>query len=150
LHQPKVLLLDEPTVGVDPQSRNHLFERIESLKTQGVTIIYTTHYMEEAARLCDRVAIMDKGQLLAIDTVPGLISAHGGESVVEASCDSALPDRWARFASSDGTIRLQAREPLAEVAQMSADGLRFRTLQVTQPSLEQVFLNLTGRSLRDE
>ncbi len=150
LHEPRVLLLDEPTVGVDPQSRNHLFERIESLKGHGVTIIYTTHYMEEAARLCDRVAIMDRGKILAIDTVAGLIAAHGGDSVVQASCEAVPEGRWAPLAKPDGRIELQSRTPLQEIAQMAADGLRFRTLQVTQPSLEQVFLNLTGRSLRDE
>ena len=81
LHDPPVILLDEPTVGVDPQSRNHIFENIESLKRQGRTVIYTTHYMEEAQRLCDRVAIIDRGRILAADTVEALIVKHGGEPV---------------------------------------------------------------------
>jgi ABC-2 type transport system ATP-binding protein len=77
LHDPPVILLDEPTVGVDPQSRNAIFESIERLKREGRTILYTTHYMEEAERLCDRVAIMDQGRILALDTVEGLLRAHG-------------------------------------------------------------------------
>ena len=83
-HEPDIVLLDEPTVGVDPQSRNHIFERIEVLKKAGLTVIYTTHYMEEAERLCDRVAIMDRGSILALGTIDTLISAHGGTSVVMA------------------------------------------------------------------
>ena len=82
LHDPDLLLLDEPTVGVDPQSRNSLFENILALKRAGKTIVYTTHYMEEAARLCDRVAIVDRGKLLAQDTVPGLLAAHGARPVL--------------------------------------------------------------------
>ena len=73
VHDPQVIFLDEPTVGVDPQSRNHIFERIEELKAIGRTLIYTTHYMEEAQRLCDRVAIMDHGKILDLDTVDALI-----------------------------------------------------------------------------
>jgi len=81
LHDPPVILLDEPTAGVDPQSRNHIFDRIEALKRDGRTLLYTTHYMEEAERLCDRVAIVDAGRVLAIDTVEGLIARHGGPPV---------------------------------------------------------------------
>jgi ABC-2 type transport system ATP-binding protein len=81
LHDPPVILLDEPTVGVDPQSRNRIFENIEALKRQGRTVLYTTHYMEEAQRLCDRVAILDRGRILAVDSVDGLIERHGGEPV---------------------------------------------------------------------
>ena len=82
VHDPELLLLDEPTVGVDPQSRNSIFESIEALQREGRTIIYTTHYMEEAARLCNRIAIIDHGRLLALGTVDDLISAHGGEATV--------------------------------------------------------------------
>ena len=77
VHKPAVLFMDEPTVGVDPQSRNYIFENIEALKAEGTTVLYTTHYMEEAQRLCDRVAIMDQGKVLALDTVDGLITEHG-------------------------------------------------------------------------
>ena len=81
LHDPPVILLDEPTVGVDPQSRNLIFENIEALRKQGRTILYTTHYMEEAQRLCDRVAIMERGTILALDRVDALIERFGGEPV---------------------------------------------------------------------
>jgi ABC-2 type transport system ATP-binding protein len=82
VHDPDVLLLDEPTVGVDPQSRNAIFELVQSLKARGRTVLYTTHYMEEAQRLCDRVGIIDRGKLLAVDSVAALIQAHGGQSTV--------------------------------------------------------------------
>lgn len=88
IHDPPVLLLDEPTVGVDPQSRNAIFDNIERLHQQGKTIVYTTHYMEEAQRLCDRVGIIDQGKLLALDTVDGLLHAHGGKSVVVVEQES--------------------------------------------------------------
>ena len=81
LHDPELLLLDEPTVGVDPQSRNKIFESIESLHRNGRTIIYTTHYMEEAERLCDRIAIMDKGQIVTCGTIPELLAEHSAKNL---------------------------------------------------------------------
>lgn len=116
LHDPDFLLLDEPTVGVDPQSREHIFCSIERLKRAGLTIVYSTHYMEEAERLCDRIAIMDAGSILAEGTRDELIQRHGAELSVEAE-----------FAPA---VALQ--------------------LMVRRPSLESVFLALTGRRLRDE
>ena len=83
VHDPQVILFDEPTVGVDPQSRNHIFDAIEALKKEERTILYTTHYMEEAARLCDRVAIMDRGKILDVDSVDALIERHGGAPVTK-------------------------------------------------------------------
>lgn len=148
IHQPQVLLLDEPTVGVDPQSRNHIFDCIEQLQADGMTVLYTTHYMEEAQRLCDRVAIMDHGKLLALDTVPGLVRQHGGRSVVTGLI---LDDGGAEIpghADADG-FRFESNEPLDEVARLSGQGVQFQTLSIAQPDLESVFLTLTGRSLRD-
>ena len=84
LHEPELLLLDEPTVGVDPQARNHIFETIQELKASGMTILHSTHMMEEAERLCDRVAIMDHGQILAVDSVADLIEAHAGLALQRA------------------------------------------------------------------
>ena len=92
VHEPKIVLLDEPTVGVDPQSRNHIFEGVEQLQQQGLSIIYTTHYMEEAERLCNRVAIIDHGKLLELDSVENLIGRHGGESLVTGELQ-AVPDK---------------------------------------------------------
>lgn len=135
IHDPPLLLLDEPTVGVDPQSRNAIFEKIEVMRQEGHTIVYTTHYMEEAQRLCDRVGIVDHGKLLALDTVQGLISAYGGKNVVVVE-------------RTEGETRLETDDPMAELIRLQEtdDLLRFR---VDSPDLEVVFLNLTGRHLRD-
>jgi ABC-2 type transport system ATP-binding protein len=84
VHEPKLVLLDEPTVGIDPQSRNHVFGVIEELRREGLTIVYTSHYMEEVERLCDRIAIIDHGRLLACDTLPGLLARHPGAGHLEA------------------------------------------------------------------
>src|SRR5215813_12409345 len=92
VHDPSVVILDEPTAGVDPQSRNHLLDTIEEFARAGGTILYTTHYMEEAERLCDRVAIMDQGKILALDSVPALIERYGGPSLIEAELEEAPRD----------------------------------------------------------
>jgi ABC-2 type transport system ATP-binding protein len=136
IHDPPLLLLDEPTVGVDPQSRNSIFEKIEAMRDEGRTIVYTTHYMEEAQRLCDRVGIMDQGKLLAMDGVRSLIAAHGGESTIVATRD-------------EGEIRLKTGDPLGELLRLRESG-GMRDFRVESPNLEGVFLNLTGRHLRDE
>jgi ABC-2 type transport system ATP-binding protein len=149
IQDPDILLLDEPTVGVDPQSRNHIFDSIEQLKSKGLTIIYTTHYMEEAQRLCDRVAIVDHGKLMALDTVPNLLDQHGGTSVVQAEV-LEFPDSIQVPGQRDGnSIRFESNQPLQEIATLTSKGLQFQTLNVARPDLESVFLNLTGRSLRD-
>lgn len=135
VHDPMLLLLDEPTVGVDPQSRNAIFENINALRDNGRTVVYTTHYMEEAQRLCDRVGVIDQGRLLAIDTVQGLIDAHGGETVVLAE-------------KADGVVSLQTDDPVAQLAKLQNEG-NLRSFRVDGPNLEQVFLKLTGRQLRD-
>jgi len=150
LHDPAVILFDEPTVGVDPQSRNHIFDNIEALKATGRTILYTTHYMEEAQRLCDRVAIMDRGRILALDTVDALIAEHGGRSVITAELErpSENPDDLPGVL--DGTsFRLDTDRPLEDLARLAARKVTFRTLRLDRPDLETVFLALTGRSLRD-
>jgi ABC-2 type transport system ATP-binding protein len=149
VHEPAILLLDEPTVGVDPQSRNHIFESIEMLQKQGLTILYTTHYMEEARRLCDRIAIVDRGKLLALDTVDGLIRQYGGTShvvgeVLDCPSNLQLPGKMV-----EQCLRFASDHPLEEVARLTARGVRFQTLQINSPDLESVFLKLTGRSLRD-
>ena len=135
IHEPELLLLDEPTVGVDTQSRNSIFEKIEAMRKEGCTIVYTTHYMEEAQRLCDRVGIMDQGRMLALDTVPDLIAAHGGSSVVSAE-------------RASGKVRVETDDPVAELVKLQEGGKLLR-FSVESPDLEGVFLNLTGRHLRD-
>ena len=136
IHDPPLILLDEPTVGVDPQSRNSIFEKIEALRDEGRTVVYTTHYMEEAQRLCHRVGILDRGELLAMDSVRSLIDTHGGESTIIAMRD-------------DGEVRLKTRDPLGELENLQKSG-GLRSFSVESPNLEGVFLNLTGRHLRDE
>ncbi len=150
VHEPRVLLLDEPTVGVDPQSRSHLFDSIEQLKREGRTIIYTTHYMEEAQRLCNRVAIMDHGRILALDTVEELIRQHGGRSVVTAELERPPADPSSLPGKLEGTsLRFETHAPLEDVGRLAQTGLRFTTLHVDRADLESVFLTLTGRRLRD-
>ena len=149
MHDPRVVVLDEPTVGVDPQSRNLVFENIEALKREGRTILYTTHYMEEAERLCDRVAIMDRGKLLAMDTVHNLLRQHGGPATVEIEFDDrpsgleALGGAWDK-----GRWRVQTESPVALLGKASAAG-QLANVSIRRANLEAVFLNLTGRSLRD-
>jgi ABC-2 type transport system ATP-binding protein len=150
VHDPPVVFLDEPTAGVDPQSRNHLFDVIGGVTARGGTVLYTTHYMEEAQRLCDRVAILDQGRILALDTVPNLIARHGGTATFEAELVT-LPANPERLPGQlDGRVlRLQSDRPLEEAARLAAQGIEFRTFHVEQPNLETVFLALTGRRLRD-
>jgi ABC-2 type transport system ATP-binding protein len=150
VHDPQVVFLDEPTAGVDPQSRNHIFERIEELRGEGRTVLYTTHYMEEAQRLCHRVAIMDHGRILDLDTVPALLGKHGGRSVVKAELSAPPENGFILPAPLDGlALRFESDRPFEEVARLSSEGVVFQTLEVTRPDLETVFLSLTGRSLRD-
>ena len=135
VHDPELILLDEPTVGVDPQSRNQIFENILELKRLGRTLVYTTHYMEEAARLCDRVAIIDRGRLLALGTVDELLVTHGARPTLVAQTDR-------------GEQRIETTDPLAELNRLAAAG-SVTTFHLERATLEQVFLQLTGRSLRD-
>lgn len=135
VHRPPMLLLDEPTAGVDPQSRNNILDLVRTLAQQGITIVYTTHYMEEASRLCDRVAIMDHGRILAIGTVPQLVAGHGGKSVVTV-------------VRAQGEERTETDEPLHVITRAAGEG-GVLGLRIDRPDLESVFLSLTGRSLRD-
>lgn len=150
IHRPDIVLLDEPTVGVDPQSRNHLFEAVERLKQEGLTILYTTHYMEEAQRLADRVAIVDGGKILALDTVDALIDQHGGRSVVLADLRQP-PENNASLPGELDELRLRFESvtPFDDVSRLVNEGHVFDSLQIKRPDLETVFLTLTGRSLRD-
>jgi ABC-2 type transport system ATP-binding protein len=135
VHDPELILLDEPTAGVDPQSRNLIFDNVRRLREAGKTIVYTTHYMEEAERLCDRVGIVDNGRLLALGTVPELMAAHGGRPVLVAEAGGE-------------EIRVEADDPLLELNRLAA-GRPVSAFRVERASLEQVFLHLTGRHLRD-
>ena len=129
LHDPMVIICDEPTTGVDPQSRNHLFETIRQLHGEGRTVIYTTHYMEEVEALCDSVAIMDRGQCIATDRLDSLLASAS--------------DRTHMQIAHDGTTDVGAIQDALTAAGIHA------AITPQTPSLEQVFLNLTGRALRD-
>jgi ABC-2 type transport system ATP-binding protein len=150
VHDPLVLLLDEPTAGVDPQSRNHLLDTIEAFAREGRTILYTTHYMEEAQRLCDRVAIMDHGKILALATVEDLVREHGGPAQVEAELDKP-PEATVELPGKveANVLRFSSDQPFEEANRLRALGLQFTRFHVDRPTLETVFLNLTGRRLRD-
>lgn len=135
VHEPALIFLDEPTVGVDPQSRNAIFANVLALKQAGHTVIYTTHYMEEAERLCDRIAIVDQGRVLAMDTLDGLLREHGGDA--RLSIERAGHHEF-----------LHGADPLQLLAAELAKG-PVDSFQLRRPTLEQVFLNVTGRQLRD-
>jgi len=141
VHEPDLVVLDEPTVGVDPQSRNLIFENILALRARGTTVVYTTHYMEEAERLCDRVGILDQGRLLALDSVGGLLRAHAGPSVLTVEVES-------REGAGREERRVATADPLSELNALAARE-RVCSFRTERPDLEQVFLHLTGRHLRD-
>ncbi len=163
LHDPEILILDEPTVGVDPQSRNHIFDNVERLNAAGMTVVYTTHYMEEAERLCDRVAIVDHGRLVALGTPRELIEALGGGVIqigipedrrAAAEVDLIALDRITSASPGPGgTLDLQttgAQHALVDVLQtLNRDSIPVETLRILEPNLESVFLRFTGRTLRD-
>jgi ABC-2 type transport system ATP-binding protein len=138
-HRPAVLFMDEPTAGLDPQGRLALWEILGELNREGQTILLTTHYMEEADHLCDRVAIMDHGRILALDTPAGLKATVGADTIVtiRVSGDAfGLAEALER--GVEGTTRVR-----------DIDGGHLADLSVTEPTLETVFINLTGKDLRD-
>ncbi len=162
LHRPRLLVLDEPTVGVDPQSRNAILGNVESLSEAGMAVLYTTHYMEEAERLCDRVGIIDEGEIKAEGTRRELIAILGEHDRVslEASGDLATASRMLK--SLDGIddanhresgidlILTNASHRLPQILETVADaGAEVTSVNVVEPDLEAVFLKLTGKALRD-
>jgi len=156
LHGPRLILLDEPTTGVDPQSRQRIYAMVEELRAQGVSVIYTTHYMEEAERLCDRVAIIDHGKIIAMGTQAALVrQSFGTRSELTVYCDDATD--WAASMggapSAGGSYRFTVTDPALEIAKIleSARGrsIAVRDLTFKAPNLESVFLHLTGRELRE-
>jgi linearmycin/streptolysin S transport system ATP-binding protein len=163
VNRPTLLVLDEPTVGVDPQSRNAILESVAAFSSQGMAVLYTTHYMEEAERLCDRVGILDEGQLRAEGTRRELVALMGEHDRVHlgargnvAAAASALRSLSAvqEATVSDHGIDLlvsDARSALAEIVRAAADaGAEIGAVEVQEPNLEAVFLHLTGKALRDE
>ncbi|TMQ06330.1 MAG: ABC transporter ATP-binding protein [Deltaproteobacteria bacterium] len=157
IHQPTLLVLDEPTVGVDPQSRRHIFDSIRALQARGMTILYTSHYMEEVEELCDRVAIMDAGAVVASGTLAELRAQHGaGGLEVEIDGDGdAIAAAAAAAAPLGGTrtgavLRFEPRPAYAPaLAAIEATGAQIKRIGAQRADLETVFLALTGRGLRD-
>lgn len=135
VHDPDLVLLDEPTAGVDPHSRNAILQLVRDLGESGKAVLYSTHYMEEAQRISDRVVILDHGTVMACGTVDALVASHGGKTRV-------------RHETASGSNAEQTDEPLATLARMLADTDTL-AIHVDRPDLEAVFMNLTGRSLRD-
>jgi ABC-2 type transport system ATP-binding protein len=157
-----VLFLDEPTTGLDPQSRRQLWDIVRNFQREGGTVLLTTHYMDEAERLCDRLAIVDHGQVIAEGTPAELIDKLGGHHVIEfaVSGNSHGPEAWQGLPgvdsvrSDDGLVCLSVREPHRTIpALLDAVDKRSEQLEhltTRQASLEDVFVRLTGRHLRDE
>lgn len=158
LHRPKLLLCDEPTVGVDPQSRNAIFEHLQQLNRAGVTIIYSTHYMEEAERLCSRISIIDHGKILALGTLDELLTRLPFEDEITFPANPVTAPLATRLAAHgevaavDGTHRFRPRPgyPLSAFFALTESlGLPPRLFVSQRPTLEALFLHLTGRTLRD-
>jgi ABC-2 type transport system ATP-binding protein len=162
LHNPELLILDEPTVGVDPQSRNAILEAVEELAREGIAVLYTTHYMEEAERLCDRVGIIDSGRIIAEGTRRELVELVGEKDRVNIGGHGAIAESIRRLSSVTGVAEAGESEAgvtllvedasarlatiLSEVAQA---GMAVSSVDIEQPDLEAVFLHLTGKALRD-
>lgn len=162
LHDPQILLLDEPTVGVDPQSRNAIFDNLLTLKARGKTLVYTTHYMEEAERLCDRIIIIDHSKVIADDTLHGLHRLLPVTNVLSIELESPNGFRLEQLRVLPEVESAELRERLLRVGVrtladgtpsvlrwLSANGYSYQHIVSERPDLETVFLTLTGRSLRD-
>lgn len=162
LHKPELLIMDEPTVGIDPQSRNHILDTVLELNRQGMTIIYTSHYMEEVEHLCNRICIMDEGKIIASGTQKELIELINGKTQINIKlikADSSLSDRLKAIEGvydariSEDTVSVYGENVdmlLADIiAAVAENKNRIEAIDVKKPNLETVFLNLTGKALRD-
>lgn len=160
VHGPKLLFLDEPTTGVDPQSRNHIFEQVKSLNAAGLTVVYTSHYLEEVQTLCTRIAILDHGELRACDTLPNLLArldatirlsvAHPPPGFADRLVAIAEIKRAEPVPGGFDLVVEDIAPALAKIAAVCAEaGAELTAVTATEPTLERVFLTLTGRGLRD-
>lgn len=162
LHRPELLIMDEPTVGIDPQSRSHILETVQRLNREDVTVLYTSHYMEEVEYLCSRIAIMDHGAIIAEGTLEELRSTVGDTDSVELTLSDAPGSLAEEIAGLPGV--LQAKKVDSTITTLVKDGhervaailetvyragVKVRSIQIVEPNLESVFLKLTGRALRD-
>lgn len=162
LHRPQLLIMDEPTVGIDPQSRSHILETVKRLNAGGMTVLYTSHYMEEVEYLCQRVAIVDHGRVIAMGTLPEVRSLAGSRTTVRLRVAGAAGPLAAALAEVPGVEQVRqeegalvalvqdAGEPLVGLIQaVQTAGSRVVGVEIAEPNLEAVFLHLTGRALRD-
>ncbi|TDB38124.1 MAG: ABC transporter ATP-binding protein [Actinobacteria bacterium] len=162
LHRPKVLLMDEPTVGIDPQSRNHILQTVKDLNAGGMTVLYTSHYMEEVEFLCDRIAIMDHGKIIAMGTLNELREVVGGMDVIDVKVENVSDPVLEQVRAIPGVSQANRTDSALQVltpgsgavlgklvATLESEGSHVTSITVTEPNLESVFLHLTGKSLRD-
>ena len=157
IHDPELLFLDELTTSLDPQARLAMWEVVRDIRDRGKTVILTTHYMEEAEALCDRVAIIDHGRIVALDTVAGLISAYAGGSTLRLTLDRPAPATLASVVgvssvnAAAGATVVRGRGAFAQnvLAHLTQTGVAVSDMTTTSPGLEDVFLNLTGRTMRE-
>ena len=164
LHRPKLVYMDEPTVGIDPQSRRNILDTVLALNEQGMTVLYTTHYMEEAQELSDRIGIIDHGEMIALGTLPELTQLVGEQDIVELGIteEHSRPElikalgaveRVREAKAANGNVRLIVKDGNAALPALitvaNAQGARISDVSVQEPNLEAVFLHLTGRALRD-
>jgi ABC-2 type transport system ATP-binding protein len=162
LHRPDVLILDEPTVGIDPQSRRNILDSVKDLNREGMTILYTTHYMEEAQELSDHIAIMDRGQVIAYGTHDELVQIVGEYDRVDLALGvpgARITTTWRaidgvhKVTSDNGTVNLLVDDSNLVLPRLfesaNQEGVRITSVEIQEPNLEAVFLHLTGRALRD-
>ncbi|HRV51454.1 MAG: ABC transporter ATP-binding protein [Bacteroidia bacterium] len=160
LHQPRIVFMDEPTVGIDPQSRNLIFEVIEKLHSNGMTIVYTTHYMEEAERFCDRIGIIDNGQIIAEGTLDELRKSSSAKETIVITFNNLNDDKvqkiqsyWKDCSHTDDKIYFYTSDLKTElskiISQCSDAGADIHNIEIKKVNLETVFLSLTGKQLRD-
>ncbi|MFO3790906.1 ABC transporter ATP-binding protein [Bacillus mojavensis] len=164
MHKPELLIMDEPTVGIDPQSRNHILETVKQLNETGMTVIYTSHYMEEVEYLCDRIGIIDQGEMIAIGTKTDLCSRLGGDTIIQMTVSRTDEGFLSAVRSlahvndvtvSESELKIEVAAAHHEkvvtslLTKAAAHQTNLLSLQVQEPNLERLFLNLTGRTLRD-
>jgi ABC-2 type transport system ATP-binding protein len=162
LHKPDVVIMDEPTIGIDPQSRRHILDNVKDLNRQGMAVLYTTHYMEEAAELSDQIAIMDMGKVIAYGTHDELIKLVGEQTRIDLSLNAeagSILDVWgliqgvSRIDAIDGTVTVlvdDSNRVLPHIFEIASQAnVRITSVDIQEPNLETVFLHLTGRALRD-
>lgn len=156
LHEPRLVVLDEPTVGIDPQSRNHIFELIRSMQRKGITVLYSTHYMEEVELLCDELAIVDHGKVIAQGALRDVLGQHVKSALYVEVDDWSVPEQLAGMtavrAEGSGWL-IESANPLKTLHELAGallqSGKHVRALELQQPSLESIFIQLTGAELRD-